>query len=85
MLVTAYKNSNRAPPNCQCQSFESSNQSYSSPRLLQVLKPMDFPFRTSFLCEGATMVLMMACELTISTPAAVSRKGPFPNCRLGLV
>ena len=29
---------------------------------------MDFPFHTSFLCEGATKVLLMACELTFSTP-----------------
>ena len=34
------------------------------------LDPMDFRFHTtSFLCEGATMVLIMAFELTFSTPA----------------
>jgi hypothetical protein len=39
---------------------------------------MDFSFHTSFLCEGATMVLMMACELTFSTP---TERGTFPNCQ----
>mgnify|MGYP006892590136 CR=1 FL=1 len=51
----------------------SSKQSYSSPRLLQVLKPMDFRFHTSFLCEGTAMVMTMACELTFSTPLRSSR------------
>ena len=44
---------------------------------------MDFPFHTSFLCEGATMVLMMACELTFDP----NRKGELSQtaalCGLG--